>query len=120
MLRCARELLRARRHLFNLPGIHMIDVGWRGEDDRDRLLLIVETGPAQAGWIQRDTASVAAVARRLGADVHTLWDTIRPLLQVPAEDPARYQNVRVLGVDGHIWHHAPRPGKGPRELTGMV
>jgi len=35
--------------LFNLPGIHVIDVGWRGEDDRDRLLLTVETGPAQAG-----------------------------------------------------------------------
>jgi len=79
----------------------------------------------RAAWwaislIQRDTASVAAVARRLEADWHTLWDTIRPLLQVLADDPARYQNVRVLGVDEHTWHHAPRPGKGPRELTGMV
>ena len=29
---------------------------------------------------QRDTASVAAVARRLGVDWHTVWDAIQPLL----------------------------------------
>jgi transposase len=174
--------------LFNLPGIHVTDVGWRGE----RLHLRVETGrslagcpgcgvvaeshgrrdrrlhdipafgaPVQLVWrvrrwrcvepscqvgvftethelaepratlttraawwaislIQRDTASVAAVARRLGVDWHTLWETIKPLLRALADDPARYQDVRVLGVDEHIWHHAPRPGKGPKELTGMV
>lgn len=72
------------------------------------------------GRLQRDTASVAALARRLGVDWHTLWDTIRPLLEQLADDPARYQGVEVLGVDEHIWHHSPRPGKGPKELTGMV
>ncbi|MCZ3386651.1 MAG: ISL3 family transposase [Actinomycetia bacterium] len=70
--------------------------------------------------IQRDTASVAAVARRLGVDWHTLWDAIAPLLVDLADDPARLQGVTVLGVDEHIWHHSPRPGKGPKELTGMV
>jgi len=70
--------------------------------------------------IQRDTASVAATARRLGVDWHTLWDAMKPLLDELAADPARYRDVRVLGVDEHIWHHAPRPGKGPKELTGMV
>jgi len=70
--------------------------------------------------IQRDTASVAAVARRLGVDWHTLWDAIKPLLAALADDPARFDGVAVLGVDEHIWHHAPRPGKGPKELTGMV
>ena len=72
------------------------------------------------GCIQRDTASVAAVARRLGVDWHTLWNSISPLVAELADDPARLSGVEVLGVDEHIWHHAPRPGKGPKELTGMV
>lgn len=79
----------------------------------------------RAAWwavsvIARDTASVAAVARRLGVDWHTLWSAIKPLLRQLADDPARFEGVAVLGVDEHIWHHAPRPGKGPKELTGMV
>lgn len=174
--------------LFNMPGIHVIDVDWRDE----RLHLLVETGPTVMGcprcgvvaeshgrrvrrlhdvpafgapvelrwrirrwrceepdcdvavfteehdlappreklttratwWalsvIARDTASVAAVARRLGVDWHTLWSAIKPLLGRLADDPARFDGVTVLGVDEHIWHHAPRPGKGPKELTGMV
>jgi transposase len=80
---------------------------------------------ARAAWwaiscIQRDTASVAAVARRLGVDWHTVWDAIRPLLAELADDPDRLAGVEVLGVDEHIWHHTPKPGKGPKELTGMV
>jgi transposase len=79
----------------------------------------------RAAWwaiscIQRDTASVAAVARRLGVDWHTVWGAIKPLLAELADDPGRLDGVRVLGVDEHIWHHTPRPGKGPKELTGMV
>ena len=73
----------------------------------------------RAAWwaincIQTDTASVAAIARRLGVDWHTLWDAIAPLLVELADDPARLAGVQVLGVDEHTWHHAPRPGKGPR------
>jgi transposase len=80
---------------------------------------------ARAAWwavgvIARDTASVASVARRLGVDWHTVWSAIKPLLTALADDPARLAGVEVLGVDEHIWHHAPRPGKGPKELTGMV
>ena len=70
--------------------------------------------------IRSDTASVAAVARRLGADWHTLWDGIAPVLAELADHPARLAGMQVLGVDEHIWHHVPRPGKGPNELTGMV
>ncbi|MBA2455397.1 MAG: transposase, partial [Nocardioidaceae bacterium] len=171
--------------LFNLDGVHVIDVGWR----RDRLSLTVETHPGPVGcpacgvlaashgrrlrrlhdipafgaavelvwrvrryrcaeplcpggvftedhdlalaraklttraawWaiscIQRDTASVAALARRLGVDWHTLWQAVKPLLIDLADDPARYAGVAVLGVDEHIWPHSPRPGKGPKELT---
>lgn len=183
--------------LFNLPGVHVIDVGWRAgsagqEREGEWLALTVETDPGPAGcpgcgvvatghgrrlrhlrdipafgapvalawrirryrcaeracpvtvfsedhdlaaprakltsraawWaitlIQRDTASVAAVARRLGVDWHTLWAAIAPLLAALADDPARLAGVDVLGVDEHIWHHRPRPGKGPKEFTGMV
>jgi transposase len=79
----------------------------------------------RAAWwaiscIQRDTASVASVARRLGVDWHTVWDAIRPLLSGLVDDPARLAEVEVLGVDEHIWHHTPKPGKGPKERTGMV
>jgi Helix-turn-helix domain of transposase family ISL3 len=79
----------------------------------------------RAAWwaiscIQRDTASVAAVARRLGVDWHTVWDAIKPLLAELADDPDRLADIDTLGVDEHIWHHRPRPGKGPKELTGIV
>jgi transposase len=79
----------------------------------------------RAAWwafscIQRDTASVAAVARRLGVDWHTVWDAIAPLLSELAADPGRLTGVDTLGVDEHVWHHRPRPGKGPKELTGIV
>jgi len=79
----------------------------------------------RAAWwaiscIQRDNASVASIARRLGVDWHTVWDAIAPLLAELADDPARLAGVVVLGVDEHIWHHSPKPGKGPKELTGMV
>ncbi len=72
------------------------------------------------GCLQRDTASVASVSRRLGVDWHTVWNAIKPLLQELAADPARFEAVEILGVDEHIWHHTPRAGKGPKELTGMV
>jgi len=79
----------------------------------------------RAAWwaiscLRCDTTSVAALARRLGVDWHTVWDAIEPLLAELVDDPARLEGVAVLGVDEHIWHHAPRPGKGPKELTGMV
>jgi transposase len=72
------------------------------------------------GCIQRDTASVASVARRLGVDWHTVWEAIKPLLAELADDPDRLIGVDTVGVDEHIWHHQPRPGKGPKEQTGIV
>jgi transposase len=72
------------------------------------------------GCIQRDNASVASVARRLGVDWHTVWQAIKPLLEQLADDPARLAGVDTVGVDEHIWHHQPRPGKGPKEQTGVV
>ena len=79
----------------------------------------------RAAWwaiscIQRDNASVASVARRLGVDWHTVWQAIKPLLEELADDPDRLAGVDTVGVDEHIWHHQPRPGKGPKEQTGIV
>jgi transposase len=68
----------------------------------------------------RDDTSLAAVARRLGVAWRTLWEAVVPILTDLAGDPARFEQVSILGVDEHVWHHTPRPGKGPKELTGMV
>lgn len=61
--------------------------------------------------IQRDTASVHAVARRLGVDWHTVWDAIRPLLAELAGDPDR-----LVGVEGARGRRAPMaPSAAARE-----
>ena len=80
---------------------------------------------ARAAWwaishIHRDNASVQAVARRLGVDWHTVWDTIKPLLAELADDLARLARRGHSRVDEHIWRHQPRRGRGPKEQTGIV
>lgn len=52
-------------------------------------------------------------------DWHADWEASKPLLEELADDPGRLAGVPTLGVDEHIWHHEPRPGKGPKEMTGM-
>ena len=84
----------------------------------------------RAAWwaieqIRREHASVNGVRRQLGCGWRTVWETIKPLLDAAAEDPARFEGVTRLGVDEHIWHHvSTKPiedgGRGPKELTGMV
>jgi transposase len=180
--------------LFNLPGVHVLDVAWHEWRRKlpAGLRLLVETSPAPTGcpgcgviveargrrvrrlhdipafgapvelvwrqrryrcaepdcpvrgfsedhdlappraklttraawWaisqIARDNASVQSVARRLGVDWHTVWETIKPLLKELADDRDRLIGVDTVGVDEHIWHHQPRPGKGPKEQTGIV
>ena len=111
---------RVRRYRCHEP---LCEVGVFTED-HDLALARGKLTTRAAWWaiscIQRDTASVASVARRLQVDWHTLWSAIRPLLEDLADDPARLAGVEILGVDEHIWHHVPRPGKGPKEQTGMV
>ena len=75
--------------------------------------------------IRREHASVNGIRRQLGCGWRTVWNTIRPVLQAAADDPARFEGVTRLGVDEHIWHHVSiKPivegGRGPKELTGMV
>ncbi|WP_224744527.1 ISL3 family transposase [Chryseoglobus sp. 28M-23] len=84
----------------------------------------------RAAWwaieqMRREHASVNGIRRQLGTSWRTVWETIKPLLQIAEADPARFDGVTVLGVDEHVWHHvSTKPisvgGRGPKELTGMV
>ncbi len=55
--------------------------------------------------IRREHASVNGVRRQLGCGWRTVWDTIKPILQAAADDPARFEGVTRLGVDEHIVRH---------------
>ena len=75
--------------------------------------------------LRREHASIAGLARQLGTTWNTVWESIRPLLEAADRDPSRFEGVRILGVDEHVWHHVStkpidRGGRGPKELTGMV
>jgi transposase len=75
--------------------------------------------------IRREHASVNGIRRQLGTGWRTVWEAIKPLLQQAADRESRFDNVTILGVDEHVWHHvSTRPvkdgGRGPKELTGMV
>jgi len=98
------------------------------QDDRvaqPRGLLTVRACWWAIGQLRREQASVLGLARQLGTTWRTVWRSIRPLLEVMAADPARFEGVTSLGVDEHVWHHvSTKPvgagGRGPKELTGMV
>ena len=75
--------------------------------------------------IRREHGSVNGVRRQLGTGWRTVWDSIKPILAEAAADESRFENVTILGVDEHVWHHvSTKPielgGRGPKELTGMV
>ena len=90
-----------------------------------RALLTVRACRWAIEQVRREHASVAGLARQLGTTWNTVWSSIRPLLEAAAADPSRFEGVRTLGVDEHVWHHvSTKPiqdgGRGPKELTGMV
>ena len=58
--------------------------------------------------LRREHASIAGLARQLGVDWHTLWESVRPVLDAMAKDESRFAGVSVLGVDEHLWHHTPQ------------
>jgi len=70
--------------------------------------------------LRREHATVNGLARQLGTAWHTVWTPVKAVLQALADDPDRFDGVRTLGVDEHIWHHVSRCKRGPKELTGMV
>jgi hypothetical protein len=45
---------------------------------------------------------------------------IKRLLEELADAPDRLVGVDTLSVAEHIWHHHPRPRKGPRKQTGFA
>lgn len=49
-----------------------------------------------------------------------MWRAGEPELVRLAADESRFENVTMLGVDEHIWHHVDPRKRGPKELTGMV
>jgi len=72
------------------------------------------------GQLRRDHATIHGPARQLGTSWKTVWRAIEPELVRLAVDESRFENVTILGVDEHIWHHVDPRKRGPKELTGMV
>ena len=70
--------------------------------------------------LRLEHATINGLARQLGTAWHTVWTPVKAVLQELADDPTRFDGVRTLGVDEHIWHHVSRRKRGPKELTGMV
>ncbi len=72
------------------------------------------------GQLRREGATAQGLGRQLGTTWNTPWSQVQPLLTRAANDSARFENVQILGVDEHIWHHRDPRQRGPKELTGMV
>jgi transposase len=87
---------------------------------RPRALLTTRACWWAIGQLRREHASVAGIARQLGTTWRTVWRAIKPRLEAMDADESRFDGVRMLGVDEHIWHHVSITERGPKELTGMV
>jgi transposase len=87
---------------------------------RPRALLTTRACWWAVGQLRGEHASVAGIARQLGTSWRTVWRSIAPLLEAMAADESRFDGVKTLGVDEHIWHHVSVAERGPKELTGMV
>ena len=72
------------------------------------------------GQMRRENASVRGLCRQLLVSWGSLWTRVKAELETAAADDSRFSGVSTLGVDEHVWHHASRKQRGPRELTGMV
>jgi transposase len=126
MGRPVRLVWRKRRWICPEP---VCQVGSFVEQDLDIAAPRAKLTTRACRWaieqIRREHASVNGVRRQLGTGWRTVWESIKPLLETAAADPARFEGVAILGVDEHVWHHvSTKPiedgGRGPKELTGMV
>jgi transposase len=126
MGRPVRIIWRKRRWVCPDPGC---PVGsFVEQDERIAMPRTVLTARA-CRWavqqIRREHASVNGLRRQLGTGWRTVWESIKPLLVKADQDASRFEGVRILGVDEHVWHHVSTKaiedgGRGPKELTGMV
>jgi transposase len=69
--------------------------------------------------LTHDDTTVAALARHLGVDWHTLWDAIEAEAESRLGRRERLAGVRTLGVDEHIWRPS-KIGATDRAVTAMV
>ncbi|WP_010534166.1 ISL3 family transposase [Brachybacterium squillarum] len=83
-----------------------------------------------------DRMSISRIATALGVAWHTVNTAVLDLgHQLLIDDPSRFDGVRVIGVDEHVWRHAPgrdrfvtviidltpiREATGPSRLLDMV
>ncbi len=72
------------------------------------------------GQLRREHGSISGLARQMGTTWHTVWDSIRLLLQVAADDATRFAGAIMLGVDEYVWHHVSERKHGPKFLAGIV
>ena len=70
-----------------------------------------------AGWaldqLRAEDASISALVRQLGEDWNTMWRALKTRLECLDTDPRRFDGVRMLGVDEHVWHHVDQRVRGP-------
>lgn len=85
-----------------------------------RALLTARSVTWAVEQVRREHASIAGLARQLGVDWNTLWRAVKARLERLDKDSTRFDGVRMLGVDEHVWHHVDPRKRGPKMLTGMV
>ncbi|GAA1288632.1 hypothetical protein GCM10009590_14650 [Brachybacterium alimentarium] len=65
-----------------------------------------------------DRMSIARVAGNLGTAWHTVNDAVLEAgYELLISDPARFDGVRVIGVDEHVWSHT---GRGSKYVTVII
>ena len=65
-----------------------------------------------------DHATISVIAAKLAVSWHTASDAILAEGQrVFIDDPSRFDNVNVIGVDEHVWRHTRR---GDKYVTGII
>ncbi len=72
-----------------------------------------------ADALGQDDTTVAALARRLDVDWHTLWRPLKVEVQRRIAEPVRLEGVAALGVDEHVWRSG-QFGARPRGDLHMV
>ena len=65
--------------------------------------------------------TVARVAEGLGVAWNTANDAVLAEgKRVLIDDPARFDGVKVIGVDEHVWRHTRHPGQGDKYVTVII
>ncbi|MCI9888645.1 hypothetical protein JT358_09260 [Micrococcales bacterium 31B] len=107
------------------PGVTRVRIVWRlrmwlcGDADGPRKSFIEQVpglvGPCGSitsrsiAWaitqLGREHATIAGLARLLGASWKTVRRAVEPALAKIAADETRFDGVATLGIDEHVWHH---------------